>query len=52
MEEIQGRIVKQGKKNVVYRHLHAKSEKERIAAWRLDLIRILHVFNVCPIVSA
>ena len=52
MEEIEGRITKQGKRNVVFRHLSAKNDKERIAAWRLDLIRILHLFNVCPIVSA
>ena len=51
MEEMQGRIAKQGKRNVVSRHLHAKNDKERIAAWRLDLNRILHVFNVCPIIS-
>ena len=52
MEEMQGRITKQGKRNVITRHLHAKNDKERIAAWRLDLNRILHVFNVCPIASA
>jgi len=44
--EIRARIIKQGKRNVVSRHLHAKYDKERIAAWRLDLVRILHVFNV------
>ena len=52
MEEIQGRITKQGKRNAIFRHLTSKSDKERIAAWRLDLNRILHVFNVCPVVSA
>ena len=52
MEEMQGRIVQQGKRNVISRHLHAKNDKEQIAAWRLDLIRILHVFNVRPVVSA
>ena len=52
MEEIQKRITKQGKRNVVFRHLHAKNDKERIATWRLDLNRILHVFNVRPNASA
>ena len=52
MEEIQERIVKLGKRNVISQHLHAKNDKEKIAAWRLDLIRILHIFNVCPIVPA
>jgi len=49
--EIQRRIIKQGKRNVVSQHLHAKNDKEKIAAWRLDLNRILQVFNVCFIVS-
>ena len=46
MEEIQGRITKQGKRNAISRHLHAKNDKEQIAAWKSDLTRILHVFNV------
>jgi len=36
---------------VVSRHFHAKLDKEAIATWRSDLIRILHVFNVCSTVS-
>ena len=35
---------------MVSRHLHAKNDKEKIAAWRLDLDRILQVFNVRSIV--
>ena len=31
---------------MVSRHFHAKNDKEKIAAWRLDLGRILDVFNV------
>ena len=50
VEGIQKKIVKQGKRNVVSRHLHAKDDKERIATWRSDLNRILHVFNVRPAV--
>jgi len=45
--EIQRNIIKQGKRNAISRHLHAKNDKERIAGWRLDLNRILQVFNVC-----
>ena len=52
MEKMQRRITKQGERNVIFRHLHAKNDKEKIAAWRLDLIRILHVFNVRPIILA
>ena len=51
MAAIQRRIVKQGKRNVVSRHLHAKNDKERIAAWNSDLTRILDVFNVCSTAS-
>jgi hypothetical protein len=43
--------MKQRKRNAVSRHLHAKNDKERIAAWRSDLIKILHVFNVRSIPS-
>ena len=50
MEGIQKKIVKQGKRNVVSRHIHAKNDKETIATWRSDLNRILHVFNVRPVV--
>ena len=44
--EIQRNIVKRGKRNAVSRLFHAKDDKEAIATWRLDLNRILHVFNV------
>ena len=45
------KIVKQGKRNAVSRHLHARNDKDKIAGWRLDLNRILHVFNVRSAVS-
>ena len=51
MAEIQVNIINRGKRNPISRHLHAKNDKERIAAWKLDLVRILQVFNVCPIFS-
>ena len=51
MAAIQGRIIKQGKRNVISRHLQAKNDKEKIAGWRLDLTRILNVFNVRSIAS-
>ena len=46
MEEIQGRIVEKGQRNLLSRLVHAKNDKDTIAAWKLDLNRILHVFNV------
>ena len=47
---IQKKVVKQGKRNVVSRHFHARNDKEAINAWRSDLNRILHVFNVRSVV--
>jgi len=44
--EIEGDITKQGKRNGISRHLHAKSDKEKVAACRSDLDKILQVFNV------
>jgi len=44
--EIQGRIVGKRERGLLSRFAHAKNDKETIAAWKLDLIRILQVFNV------
>jgi hypothetical protein len=44
--EIQGRVVKKGKRNPISRFLSSKNDKDAIAAWRQDLNRILHIFNV------
>ena len=44
--EIRTKVTEQSKRNVVSRLLHAKNDKEKIVAWKLDLNRILHVFNV------
>lgn len=43
---IQKDVVKQGKRNTASRLLRAKGDKETIAAWRKDLTRVLHIFNV------
>ena len=43
---IQRNIIKQGKRNAISRHFHAQNDQEMIAGWRLDLNRILQVFNV------
>jgi len=48
---IQKRIVEQAKRNVFLRYLYARNDKEKIAAWSSDLIRVLHVFNVRYIAS-
>ena len=51
MGEIQRNVIKQGKRNVISRHLNARNDKDKIAGWKLDLNRILHVFNVRSVIS-
>ena len=46
MDEIQRHIIERGKRSVISRHYHAKDDEKAIAAWKLDLKGILHVFNV------
>ena len=46
------KVIKQSRRNTASRLFHAKNDKEKIAAWRLDLNGILQVFNVCPIIHA
>ena len=48
---MQKNVNKQGKRNVVVRFILSKVDKERIAAWNQDLVRVLHVFNVRSIGS-
>jgi len=49
--EIQKKVIKQRGRNVISRHLHVKNDKEKITTWRLDLDRILQVFNVRSVVT-
>ena len=51
LAEIQRKVVKQGKRNVASRLVHAKGDKDKIVAWTQDLLRVLNVFNVCLITS-
>jgi len=44
--EIQRKILERGKRNALSRLFHARNDKETIASWRLDLNRILLIFNV------
>jgi hypothetical protein len=52
VEEIQGDIMKQGKRNAIARRLYAREDNEKIPSWRSDLNRILHDFNVRSIISS
>ena len=46
LAKIQGKVVKQVKRSAIHRFILSKSDKDKIAAWKQDLIRVLHVFNV------
>jgi len=52
MDEIQRHITERGRRNAISRRYHAKDDKKAIATWKLDLDRILRVFNVCSITPA
>jgi len=49
--EIQRRLVKRGKRNPVSQLIHARNDKNAITTWRLDLDRIIQVFNVRSVTS-
>ena len=48
---IQERIIEKRGRNLVSRLANAKNDKETIATWKLDLNRILHIFNVRLIIT-
>jgi tetratricopeptide (TPR) repeat protein len=48
--EIQEKVIEKGGRNLFSRLVHAKDDKDTIASWRSDLNRILHIFNVRPVV--
>ena len=52
MDEIQRHIAKRGRRNAISRRYHAKDDREAISTWKLDLERILGVFNVCSVTRA
>ena len=49
---IQEKIIEKCGRNLLSRLANAKNDKETIATWKLDLNRILHVFNVRPAIAA
>lgn len=46
MEDIQRKIIKSSKRNLISRFMHARSDKENIAKWKWDLHRFLQLFSV------
>ena len=51
LTEIQRKVNKQGKRNVVSRFVHSKGDKDNITAWKQELLRVLNIFNVRLIAS-
>ena len=49
--EIQSKVIKRSGRNAASRLLHARNDKETIAAWKSELNKILIVFNVCSVHS-
>ena len=47
MTGIQRKVIKESERNAATRFILARSSKDKIAAWKQDLVRVLHVFNVC-----
>ena len=41
------KVTKQNGRNQVSRLFRSRNDKDKIAAWKLELNRILRVFNVC-----
>ena len=51
MDNVQTRIVDKNERNAFSRALHAKGDKDAIAAWKQEFNRILQIFNVRPVGS-
>jgi hypothetical protein len=49
LAEIQGKVIKKRKRNVISRLVHAKNDREVIATWKSDLSKILLIFNVSSV---
>jgi len=52
VEKIQRKLAKRGKRGVVYRWFHAEEDRKEISAWRVDLKKIVQVFEVCSVTWA
>ena len=52
MAEIHRKVIKQSGRNAASRIFQAANDKDTIAAWKLDLDRILQVFNVSSIIPS
>jgi hypothetical protein len=46
VSRIQGKVAKQNKRNALHRFVLSKTDKDKVAAWKQDFVRVLRVFNV------
>ena len=51
LAEIQRKVIQQGKRHAVSRFFLVRGDKDKIAAWKQDLLRVLNVFDVRFIIS-
>ena len=51
MADIQEKLAKWDKRNAISRHFRAKDDKKTIATWKLDLDKILQVFDVRSVLA-
>ena len=51
MAGIQEKIIEKCGQNLVSRLAHVKNDKQTITTWMFDLNRILHIFNICPVIA-
>jgi len=52
MDNIEKHIARRGKRNAISRRYRAGDDKEAVATWRLDLVKILRFFKVCFVTPA
>lgn len=48
---IQTGIVRLGKRNAAARFMYARDDQSKLATWKYDLVRVLHVLNVRSVES-
>ena len=51
LADIRNKVAKRSMQNAISRAFHAKSDSQAIASWKIDLNRILLVFNVRSVAS-
>ena len=46
MDNVQEKLAEKNERNAFSRALHAKGDKDAVAAWKQEFNKILHIFNV------